>query len=201
MSTLRGTVVKILRSQDRKAGIAEHEWLDALKVSPSCPPSKAMHVRGGRSYLGNSYYTGWDDYEERAYTIPDLVADLDDVESVVTDILFTTAGAYQFFLLEMCLPAVIEEPTASDWTFYLHGTGDEFDTAAEAEAWLDSETFQNSEAWDHGSDGICYPLCGLVLKNDGNVGLGRSILPIDAVNRGRSYMWPRDMRPLQFMAG
>ena len=39
------------------------------------------------------------------------------------------------------------------------------------------------------------PLCGIILKNNGTTGTGRHFLPIDAVNRGRSYTWPRDLRP------
>lgn len=39
------------------------------------------------------------------------------------------------------------------------------------------------------------PLCGIILRNNGTTGTGRHFMPIDAVNRGRSYTWPRDLRP------
>lgn len=39
------------------------------------------------------------------------------------------------------------------------------------------------------------PLCGIILRNNGTTGTGRHFLPIDAVDRGRSYTWPRDLRP------
>ena len=157
-------------------------------------------MRGGRTYLSAtpSLAAELDVYEYRAYTVPDLTADVADTNSVYTDIVFSSANYYQFFFLELRVPAVAENPAPSDWSFYLHGTGDEFETAAEAEAWLNSETFQESSPWEHiDVPTVSYPLCGLVLRNDGTIGSGSHILPIDYVNRGRSYMWPTDIRPRQ----
>ena len=190
------------RGQDRAAAFAEHEWLSALRVAPTCPPSQLVHVRGGRTYLGGNFSKAvLDAFEERAYTIPDLTADLADPASVTVTVEFSTVNYYQFFLLEITTPAEAELPEASDWSFYLHGTGDEFATGGEAEQWLHSEDFQYSEPWDHYADGIMgYPLCGVVLRNDGQVDVSGAFLPIDVVNRGRSYLWPRDMRPLQLMS-
>ncbi|NIV37616.1 MAG: hypothetical protein GWN58_51810 [Anaerolineae bacterium] len=192
---LAGRGGKLQRNQQRMGGFVPSDTYYALRVAPTCPPSKQLHVRGGRTYLGyNPGWVIWDDYEQRAYTVPDLTADLASLDSVNLDVAFTTADYYQFFLLELRLPAVVEEPSASDWTFYLHGTGDEFATPGEAEAWIDNVTFRQSSPWDHGADGSAYPLCGLVLKNDGTPGAGCQILPVDYVNRGRSYMWPTDLR-------
>jgi hypothetical protein len=191
-------VEKILRKERKRAAyVPSNDWYE-LRVAPSCPPDKQIHLRGGRIYLG--YNWGWaiyDDYEQRAYTVPDLSADLSDVDSVAINITFTNADYYQFFFLQLQLPAVVEEPAEGDWSFYLHGTLDEFETAGEAEEWLDSYDFQRSSPWDEGSEGTCYPLCGVVLRNDGQVGVSGAFLPIDMVNRGRSYIWPTDMRPLQ----
>lgn len=204
MTNLLGYVGAIDKSQQKNAGVAGREYLYALRVAPSCPPSKVLHVRGGRNYLGNNYtVSSYDAFEQRAYTIPDLTADLADTASVTVDITFSTANHYQFFLLELRTPATAEQPSASDWSFHLHGTEDEFETAGEAEAWLHSATFQLSGPWQSifGAEVIvAYPLCGLVLKNDGVVGNGCNILPVDAINRGRSYIWPRDMRPLQLIS-
>ena len=148
-------------------------------------------MRGG--YVTAGYFgVAWGDYWHRAYTIPDLSAELDDPTSVSIDVSFTTANWYKFFILCLKLPTVLENPTANDWLFHLVETGDEFETPGEAEAWFNSDTFRDTEPWD-GQYG--YPLCGLVLKNDGTLGSGCPILPVDLVNRGRSYMWPTDLRP------
>lgn len=204
MTGLLRYVRTLAKYQQRAAGVSGQEYLYALRVAPSCPPSKVLHMRGGRSYLGYNYTINYyDAFEQRAYTIPDLMADLADTASVTVDVTFSNANYYQFFLLELRTPAVAEQPSESDWSFHLHGTGDELETAGEAEAWLHSETFQLSSPWQSilGTDVIvAYPLCGLVLKNDGIVGAGCNILPVDAINRGRSYIWPRDMRPLQLIS-
>lgn len=192
--------IVVLRRNRRRVivFVDDASWYQ-FRVAPTCPPSRRLHMHGGRTYLCyNSTSADLDDYEERAYTVPDLIADLADTNSVYTDVVFTNANYYQLFYLELRTPAILENPLSRDWSFYLHGTGDEFETAAEAEAWLNSETFQESSPWDHGSiDIVAYPLCGLVLRNDGTVGGGCHILPVDYVNRGRSYMWPTDVRPRQ----
>lgn len=166
------------------------EWY-AFRVAPSCPPDKRIYLRGG--YCAAGYFgLAWRDYSHRTYTVPDMIADLTDPSSVTIDLAFTNANWYKFAILCLKLPAVLENPTVSDWSFHLHETGDEFETSAGAEAWFNSDTFRASHPWD-GDTG--YPLCGLVLKNNGTPGAGCPILPIDYVNRGRSYMWPTDIRP------
>jgi len=189
------------KKRRQNAFVPGADWY-SLRVAPTCPPSKQLHMRSSRINL--SYNPGWgtfDDYEFRAYDVPDLIADLADPASVTVTVTFTNAGYYQLFLLELKLPAVVENPAATDWSFNLHGTNDELATAGETEAWLNSETFQKSSPWYHTTIGCAYPLCGLVLKNDGQVGVSGAFLEVDLVNRGRSYIWPRDMRPRQFIEG
>ena len=191
-----GRLDRLQMSQRRAtAFVSGGDWY-TLRVAPMCPPSKELQVRGGRSYLGwNSTLAPLDDYEQRVYTVPDLTADLADPDSVTVEVSFTSAGYFQFFILELRTPAVVEEPTEADWSFYLHGTGDELETAGAAEDWLHSTEFQYSIAWKHNWEYVAYPLCGVVLQNDGQVDVSGAFLAIDVVNRGRSYTWPRDMRP------
>jgi len=138
---LMGRVDRLQRNQQRAGGyVPGADWYN-LRVAPTCPPSKQLHMHGGRTNLAwNSTLADLDDYEQRAYTVPDLVADLADVNSVYVDVTFVNANYYQFYFLELRTPAVLENPSASQWSFYLHGTGDEFATAGEAEAWMNSET-------------------------------------------------------------
>jgi len=184
------------RWQQKRNAFAPPNFENMLRIAPTCPPSQSVQMQGGRIYTGYNWGdAAYDDYEQRAYTLPNLTVNLADSDSVTIEISFITANYYQFFLLELKLPAVIEEPVASDWSFYLHGTEDEFSTAAEAELWLNSYDFQYSSPWDEGGYGLCFPLCGVVLKNDGRASVSGAFLPIDVINRNRSYLWPRDMRP------
>lgn len=187
---------RLARQQQRMTGFVAGGDYYKLRVAPTCPPSKRLHVHGGRTNL--SYNWGgaaWDDYEWRAYFVPDLVADLSDPTSVAVTVTFTNTNHYQLFILNLLVPSVVENPSVGDWSFYLHGTGDELETAAEAQEWLHSGTFQLSDMLDLGSDyGTGYPLCGVVLRNDGQTDTPGAFLPIDVVNRGRSFTWPRDMR-------
>lgn len=196
--SLNTRVGKLRRDQQRQAGYVRNpEWYE-LRVAPTCPPSKQIQMRGGRTFLSaNTGWVIWDDYEYRAYTVPDLTADLSDVDSVFASVSFSTANYFRFFILELRMPAVLEEPAVGDWSFYLHGIDAEYATAGDAEQSINSNAFQTSGIWEHGADGSAYPLCGVVLKNDGNTGVAGAFLPIDVINRGRSYIWPRDLRARQ----
>ena len=183
----------------RAAGFVAEVDRYQFRVAPSCPPSKRLHVRGGRNACSwNRGMSAWDYAEYRMYTVPDLVADLGDHASVTPVPSFATAHYYQSFFLCLRLPAVAEQPTAADWTFYLHGDGSEFETTAEAESHFHSTAFLNYNLWDDDAlIGSTYQLCGVVLRNDGQIGVDVAFLPIDVINRGRSYTWPRDVRPRQ----
>jgi len=205
LESLQQRVNSLQTQANRYGGFVQDESWYQFRVSPTCPPSKELHMQGGRMYATyNPTGADLDDYEYRAWTVPSLTADLADVNSVTVDVTFEHAGYYQFFILELRIPLVVEQPSASDWWFYLHTIYNEFATAGEAEAWSQSEAFQYDPdedcAWKHppypNTAFVAYPLCGLVLKNDGNPGGGCPILPVDLVNRGRSYMWPVDMRPI-----
>ena len=200
---LQKRITRLQQHQSAQGSFVPQESWNQFRVAPTCPPSTRLHVRGGRLYTTyNPTWASIDDWEYRAWTVPDLTADVADPTSVTVDVVFANENYFQLFLLELRSPKVYETPGPSDWWFYLHGTGEEFPTAAEAESWLDSETFQYSGAWKVPAEidyslveDVAYPLCGLVLRNDGAVGPS-AILPIDYVNRGRSYMWPPDMRPI-----
>lgn len=186
------------KGQQRNAAFVQgNDWY-ALRVSPSCPPDKRVHLRGGLAYC--SYQSAGLVYNQRAYTIPSLTADLADASQVVVDVTFANANWYLAYVLLLQLPATEEEPTESDWSFWLWGTGTELETAGEAEAHMEWDTLAESDPWKTvGNEYHGYPLCGLILRNDGTVGSGCNILPVDVMNRGRSYTWPRDVRPRRYI--
>lgn len=194
-----GRLRVIDRTQKRAAAFAPLGDEYQFRVAPSCPPSKRLHMRGGRNAnSANRGWAAWNYAQYRVYTVPDLTADLEDSDSVTPLPTFSTANWYQLSILCLRMPAETEEPDANDWSFYLHTDGTEFETAAEAEAWINADEFLLYNLWDTGAAiGSTYALCGIVLRNDGNIDSPGAILPIDVVNRGRSYVWPRDLRPRQ----
>ena len=199
MNSLLSRVRDIQLSQQKAAPIVKNRYEDALKASPSCPPDKRLRVHGGPNFCSwNRGDASWDYAEHRVYTVPNLVADLSDPDSVYTTVTFSNAGWYKSYFFCLRLPAVAEEPTVDDWSFYLHGTEDEFKTTTEAEMWTHRGDFLNHNYLDRDSSmriGSTYQLCGVILRNDGRTGIAGAILPIDVINRGRSYVWPRDIRP------
>jgi hypothetical protein len=165
--------------------------------APSCPPDTRVHVRGGRL---------WQVWDGVPWLIPSGAADLADpagsgVWGATTSplyspsehyiISFDTAGYYRVYTL------VVKVPADAGMEFYLVDleAEAEFATAAEAEAAWPGTASWDTEAWYQG-----FPVCGLVLRNDGRAGTPGAILDIDRVNRGRSYIWPPDCRPLDYLA-
>lgn len=193
--TALDTRIRRLHTQQARAAafVPGQDWYQ-LSVAPSCPPDTRIHLRGGLAYCGNfgAAYLTWNN---RTYTVPNLTAELTDPDSVSVEIVFSNAGWYKFAMLLLALPALAVEPAESDWGFYLFETGEELQTATEAEAWMTSVDFRQAGVWS-GETG--YPLCGVVLRNDGQAGVPGAILPVDVVNRGRSYLWPRDVRPRKY---
>lgn len=185
----------LFRARERRVAVVPgNDWY-SLRVAPSCPPDKCVHLRGGLAHCARNTYST--DY--RAYTIPDLTADLTDSSQVTIDVTFSNANWYLVYVLLLKLPAQVSEPTTDDWSFWLWGTGTELETAGEAEAHMEWDTLHESDPWYNFNDGFHgYPLCGLILRNDGQVGISGSFLPVDVINRGRSYIWPRDVRPRHY---
>jgi hypothetical protein len=172
-----------------------NDWY-ALRVSPSCPPDKRLYMQGGLVYCTRDSTFGSGTWDYRAYTVPSLVADLADPAQVTVDVTFTNANWYKVYVLLLKRPLEAVEPTATDWTFWLWGTDTELETSTEAEAHMTWETMHDSWPWyDFRDDYHGYPLCGVVLRNDGNTGVSGAFLPVGFTNRGGSYQWPVDLRP------
>ncbi len=177
--------IQRLEKQQAQAGalVADNQWYEFL-VAPSCPPDKRLHIRGG--IVSPSGRWGWimgDDF------IPDITCDFENDSETGLDLIFSNANYYLPFILAYY----------GDWAAYRTVipdilpifdcvTGTEVETAVEAEAQIDA--FLNGyEQWYY----YRVPLWGVVLKNAGVAGRPYEIMPIDRVNRGRSYMY-RDAR-------
>ena len=194
-AVIDGRIQRLQKQDERQAGFVSQPDDYALRIAPSCPPDKRIHLRGGLAYCGTS--DTWVDCSRRVYQVPDLTADLADVDSVDIDITFASAGYYLAYVLLLRLPETGWEidPAPADWSFQMMGSGTEFATAGEAEDDMEQQAMWRKRPWIEGATTIGYPLCGLILKNDGTTGAGCHILPVSVVNRGGSYTWPRDIRP------
>ena len=159
-------------------------WYEFL-AAPSCPPDKRIHIRGGISSLSGRW--GWivnDDF------IPDTVCDFENEAETQLQLIFSNAGYFLPLLLcyygEWVSYRTVSE--AYEEPIFDCVVGIEVETAAEAEAQIDA--FLNGYTqWYY----YRLPIWGVVLQNDGNVGVPYAISPIDQVNRGRSYLY-RDAR-------
>jgi len=132
-------------------------------------------------------------------------------EGNYANLTWATTSYYRGGILLLLLPNIEVSPSVDDWRLRLHCYEEEYATAEGAEArliaWL-WETLDPSVDWDafYWPDPArnCFPceyqetgmpLCGIILRNNGTLGTGRYFMEIDVLNRGRSYTWPRDMRP------
>ena len=196
-------------------------WYSFL-ARPTCPPSTSMTIHGGTCIESKSAYN-LDDVGRHmglAWTVPSMVRDLtDDSQARVdmgwdwatteyTELTWVQANSYRGGVLLLLLPDTEENPEPSDWRLRLLCYQEEYTTAHQAETrltgWLnDSGVYDDwqSNYWpdpalddpDYQESGM--PLCGIILHNNGILGTGRYFLEIDVIDRGRSYTWPRDLRP------
>jgi hypothetical protein len=163
----------------------------------SNPPDTRIHTRRGTVWL-------YDD--RRAVAIPAGIADLANPVNIYGHPDSPLYGSAANYIISFSNPYYYRpyvlgvRPTYSVATGVLYRLFDsprnlEYATAAEAEAeW----TGYIMEGY---TDPPYYtvPVCGLIIRNDGRTGTPGAIMPIDRVNRGRSYVWPADARPLDYI--
>lgn len=167
---------RVTAAQAKEAGrVADAEHFN-FRIACSCPPDKRLHMRGGLMYDTGGSYAGW--------FVEATTIDLTDTSQVSSTFSFTTANYYMGYYMRLS-----EGGGSAPYTFSFANSGTEYATAGEAEQDL-VDYAELGFAW-----GGAYPLCGVILRNDGNVGVDAAFLPIDPINRGRSYLWPRDWRP------
>jgi len=171
-------VDKLQNAGDKRAAFVADTEHYQFRIACSCPPSTTLYMRGGLIYnydpTGNSWYVD-----------SDAIDFTSDTQFGGVTFNFTNAN---YYLTGVLLIDFSGNPAPYEYTYYTSST--EHATAAEAEQNLTTYWFNVRAIW-----GSSYPLCGVILRNDGVTGAGTHILPIDPINRGRSYIWPRDMRP------
>jgi len=185
------------KEQNIKAGAVEGGDTYDFRMYPTCPPTTSIVFRGGQCwYKAFAFYP-------YPILIPSYTVDLTDTDKVSTrmgysgyDYTFTNASWY--------VPCIVVLPSATfgtppeppdtwptevpDTALYLYGGTSaapymtEYETAAEAEdACLEI----------HGDAAAFYGIAigGLILRNNGNIVNINQWMPVDKINRGRSYLF------------
>jgi len=191
-----GLLQRIEKQQERRVGSVQTD-VQSFTLHPTCPPSTSIYFRGGLAWKPSSsvYPAG--------LFIPSYTVDLVDSDKVSVRLGFN-GYTYTFTNADWYVPCVFiirssfwpppEPPdtwpdTIPDNTVYLYGgVGapymQEFETAAEAE-----EACQ--EIGGDAASGYGITAGGLVLRNNSNTSSPNQYMPVDTVNRGRSYLFGR----------
>jgi hypothetical protein len=155
---------------------------DHFRVSTSCPPSTVLHIRGGNVWESSNWIGRGFGYYIEEYSVD--FGDAEDIEEYTGN--FSNAGYY--------IGVIFGRGYYGE--AHCIGSGIEFASAGEAEADIENIALRMSP-W-FGVDEGALPLCGLVLRNNGITSTDGAILPIDRINRGRSYYW-NDLRPRHYI--
>ena len=170
-NVLDGRIRRLEKQQQQQAATVQNWDQSQYLMSATCPPTTTITIRGGQLCD-----TGWGDY----YTTPSTSFDMMDYDTANKNGRFSNANWYIFYWL-----SIHPEGTR----LYVGGPNGwwvEYATAAAAEeAAMDPECDQlrNFPPWDYGVSIGC-----LVLRNNGNTEEYNQFMPIDPVNRGRSYI-------------
>jgi hypothetical protein len=206
MNDLGGNLGRVWQTEQRRnAQELAHVGLDQFRVTPTCPPSTTLRIRGGLL---------WPDPETwfalgSIVNIEDMACDFTDVERTGLALNFLNPHFYLAYVMCFDLSYFwysiyyeVGEGKNVTQPFWFWGSGAEYATAAEAETEIDQRLNGGGPVYAFMSDaglpfqrGDTMPLCGLILRNNGVVGTDGQILAIDPINRGRSYLWPPDLRP------
>ena len=164
----------------QRAGAVENADQYRFLIAPTCPPSTSIRFQGGLLW--------WPMYSYYAcpFFCPSYTVDLADTDKVSVSFTFTHAYWYKATLIGVdqdIWPDVLSYPTVPpDDTIYLRGYTQEFETATEAEAYSRDLIGQQATFYSHNMGAI-------ILRNNGNTVDYNQVMPIDPINRGRSYIF------------
>jgi hypothetical protein len=191
--------LRTLERQQQQAAGYEASWENwTFIMAPTCPPSTSVHVRGG--WLHNPTLSG---YGYSSF-VPDQTLTLNRYSIYVDQYepyFFSAAGNY--------LPLVVVFSVSWEddaWSFYPYLWNPRWlngypDANVEPVDWQDYASYLEAEQLiDNALSDVVGAFGGVVmggaiLRNNGNLDIGDpwQVLPVDPLNRGRSYLY-RDLR-------
>jgi hypothetical protein len=206
-SQISGRVTKLRKDLDK--GKAQEEIIQDydFMVSPTCPPSTSIYIREGKAWRNAAYWFVIGYRVQKPTVTIDLTTEriVDNNAGAggnLIDLNFENPYHYKAFALVYNGDWIFYEQYGIDHVldecaFYSYGGEAEHATAAEAEAEIDLILNGGAVNSDRG-EGLYYedafPLWSLILRNNGTIGTAGQIMPIDKLNRERSYLY-RDLRP------
>lgn len=179
-------IVSLEKQQAKDAALEPDNLWYQFQVAASCPPGKTVTIRGG--VVTPAYQ--WAVFEQTD-VLPSVVADFADADATQMYLTFTNADYFLPIILCYHYDWVAYQgydPPIYDNPVFDNVIGTEVETIGEAEAQIDGFLNGVDQWYDER-----LPLTGIVFKNDGQTGVQYAILPIDQINRGRSYLY-RDAR-------
>jgi len=191
-------------SRDKTKQAVIQDW--DFRIIPTCPPSTTVRIQAGKTWRDATYWS------VIGYNVEKPAADIDLATELIVQyrpagaggdlplsLNFTNANYYKAITLGYAGDWFFYEqygPAQYDYQYRWLGSDTELATAAEAEAELD--IILNGGYTVYTGTGpyqeYQFLLWSFVLRNNGVTGADGQILPIDRLNRGRSYLY-RDMRP------
>lgn len=192
---LQEHVRQLEKNQRHQAGAAQNWDAYQFTATPTCPPSAAIFVRGGRMVWPASWAEGV------SYYLSDTTLDFTSADASICcewPYSFTTANWYLpiYVILSWQYAYVNIEDTGygtpsfrlygADYYSYSGGGFVEYETAEDAEAAIDGT---NPDFYQDHMTEVGLPLCRVILRNSGVVDVPYQFMPVDMVNRGRSYLW------------
>ena len=175
-------IAEIQKSLEKDATGNEFDQWDQFRIRCSCPPDTNIHVNGG--YMWQGVYGG----DSVGWKVAQATFDFANSDDVGEEILFTNADYYIGVIAALYVGAYPGE----DHRLRLHWDDTEYATAVEAEAAVVTELYDGAPAYED------FPLCAVILRNNGDTDLFNQFLAIEPLNRGKSYIW-QDVRPLLWL--
>lgn len=196
----------------RKVDSSVLEWDEHFSIAPFCPSTTAVNIMRGYVYEDTAY---WGEINFNAIVDTKLL----DFANIVEEnaggaeygishqdeqltLNFSNEDWYKAFLLHYDWKWLVYgrdnsdnyDPSAYVFVYRVNGGWDEYETAAEAEASVDYRLNGGTRV----NDQYHFPLAAFVVRNDGRLGESGAVLPVDPINRGRSYYY-RDIRLRNFL--
>ena len=176
------SVYEVRRQAEQEAVGKEYDQWDQFRVQCSCPPDTQIHINGG--YMWQGVYGG----DGVGWKVARASFDFANDSDTGTEITFSNADYYIGVVATLYLGAYPGEENRLS----LHWDESEYATAVEAEEAAVAEIYDGSVAFED------FPLAIVILRNNGDTVQANQFLPIEPLNRGRSYFW-QDVRPLLWL--
>lgn len=168
--------------QARKAGSVQNRDAYQFRISTTCPPSTRVTFRGGCVWQPPSAVGSY------GWFIPSYEIDLTDGDKTGRGaVMFTIPYGYREWTIVLRTTLGLApheewpEIVPDDAVWLLGNTGEHATAEAAELAMIERE---RSGGQDYG-----IPVVGVIMRNNGNTTAPNQFLPVDPINRGRSYLF------------